>query len=338
MRANCGLEFASSAIGDVIGPVDTLVVAGGSGMDQAVADSELIDRIGVWRRTRAGSPRSAPAPSCSRPPACSRAGGRPPTGPTAVAGGRLRRGHRGSRRHLRPGRQRLDLRRRDRRDRPGPRARGRRPRTPGRGHRRASAGRLPTALRGRAQYSTLLAGQAADTEPVRDLLSWLRDHLTEDLSLPALARQVNLSERQFTRVFKAQVGVTAADHVEAVRLESACRLLETTDSTIEQIARTCGFGTPETMNRTFRRRLNATPAITATTSAATSPSHRHPEAVLAGRFWYGWRPVYGEIGSTSGPPRETGGLSISGPAVAPSFLNPRRPRSTMPAKRSTTGA
>ena len=36
VRANCGLEFASSAIGDVIGPVDTLVVAGGSGMDQAV--------------------------------------------------------------------------------------------------------------------------------------------------------------------------------------------------------------------------------------------------------------------------------------------------------------
>ena len=34
VRANCGLEFASSAIGDVIGPVDTLVVAGGSGIDQ----------------------------------------------------------------------------------------------------------------------------------------------------------------------------------------------------------------------------------------------------------------------------------------------------------------
>ncbi|HEY5784228.1 MAG TPA: helix-turn-helix domain-containing protein [Microlunatus sp.] len=69
----------------------------------------------------------------------------------------------------------------------------------------------------------------------------------------------NLSERQFTRVFKSEVGVTAADHVEAVRVDSACRLLETTNRTIEQIARTCGFGTPETMHRTFRRRLNTTP-------------------------------------------------------------------------------
>ena len=48
-------------------------------------------------------------------------------------------------------------------------------------------------------------------------------------------------------------------HVEAVRLESACRLLETTNSSIELVAKTCGFGTPETMNRTFRRRLNTTP-------------------------------------------------------------------------------
>ena len=112
---------------------------------------------------------------------------------------------------------------------------------------------------GQAQFSALLAGQAADTEPVRDLLSWLRDHLTADLSVAALARQVNLSERQFTRVFKSEVGVTAAGYVEAVRLDSACRLLETTNRTIAQIAKTCGFGTPETMNRTFRRRLNTTP-------------------------------------------------------------------------------
>ena len=112
---------------------------------------------------------------------------------------------------------------------------------------------------GQAQFSSLLAAQSADSAPVSDLLSWLRDHLTEDLSVAALARHVHLSERQFSRIFKAEVGVTAADHVEAVRLESACRLLETTNRSVEQIARTCGFGTPETMNRTFRRRLDTTP-------------------------------------------------------------------------------
>ena len=62
---------------------------------------------------------------------------------------------------------------------------------------------------GQAQFSALLAAQAADSEPMRDLLSWLPDHLTDDLSVTALARQVNLSERQFSRVFKAELGITA---------------------------------------------------------------------------------------------------------------------------------
>jgi transcriptional regulator GlxA family with amidase domain len=112
---------------------------------------------------------------------------------------------------------------------------------------------------GQAQFSALLAAQSADSEPVRDLLSWLPDHLTDDLSVTALAAQVNLSDRQFSRVFKAEVGSTPADHVEAARTEAACRLLETTHDSIENVARTCGFGSPETMNRSFRRRLNTTP-------------------------------------------------------------------------------
>jgi hypothetical protein len=42
------------------------------------------------------------------------------------------------------------------------------------------------------------------------------------------------------RTVKTDAGTTPADHIEAVRVEAACRLLETTRSSIEQIARTCG--------------------------------------------------------------------------------------------------
>jgi transcriptional regulator GlxA family with amidase domain len=112
---------------------------------------------------------------------------------------------------------------------------------------------------GQAQFSVLLAAQSADREPIRELMSWMLDHLADDLSVPALAHRASLSERQFTRVFKAEVGVSPAEHVESVRLECACRLLETTTGSIEHVARTCGYGVPETMNRSFRRRLNITP-------------------------------------------------------------------------------
>lgn len=112
---------------------------------------------------------------------------------------------------------------------------------------------------GQAQFSTLLAAQDAETEPIQDLLAWLPDHLGDDLTVKALAGQTHLSPRQFNRVFKADTGTTPADHVETVRTEAACRLLETTGASVEDIARRCGFGNPETMNRTFRRRLSTTP-------------------------------------------------------------------------------
>ena len=43
--ASCGLEFASSSIGDITGPVDTLMVAGGADMDAACADPVLLEHV-----------------------------------------------------------------------------------------------------------------------------------------------------------------------------------------------------------------------------------------------------------------------------------------------------
>jgi transcriptional regulator GlxA family with amidase domain len=47
--------------------------------------------------------------------------------------------------------------------------------------------------------------------------------------------------------------------VQASRIETARRLIEASDATFEDIARTCGFGTVETMYRTFQRTLGTTP-------------------------------------------------------------------------------
>ena len=45
---------------------------------------------------------------------------------------------------------------------------------------------------GQAQFSAVLAAQSSDHEPVRDVLTWLTDNLTADLSIPALAAQATL--------------------------------------------------------------------------------------------------------------------------------------------------
>jgi transcriptional regulator GlxA family with amidase domain len=113
---------------------------------------------------------------------------------------------------------------------------------------------------GQAQFSHGLAGQAASRPGIRELQGWILDNLTEDLTVPALADRVFMSHRNFARVFAAEVGLTPAAYVEGLRLERARVLLETTDHQLEEIAARCGFGTVETLRRTFARRLHVSPS------------------------------------------------------------------------------
>jgi transcriptional regulator GlxA family with amidase domain len=113
---------------------------------------------------------------------------------------------------------------------------------------------------GQAQFSTGLAGQAAERPSLRDLQDWIADNLGADLSVPALAERSFMSERNFARVFANQVGATPAAYVDALRVERARTLLETTGLQLEEVARRCGFGTVETLRRSFVRRLNVSPS------------------------------------------------------------------------------
>jgi len=110
-----------------------------------------------------------------------------------------------------------------------------------------------------AQFNAELRARMARRTPLRDLQHWIRAHPAADLSVPALASRGGLSPRQFTRVFAAETGVTPGQYVDQVRLEAACRLLVDTEHGLEQIARACGYGTPETMRRAFVRRLGIAP-------------------------------------------------------------------------------
>lgn len=79
------------------------------------------------------------------------------------------------------------------------------------------------------------------------------------LSVADLAAHVHISERQLTRIFKTELGMTPSAHVESARVETARNQLESTEATLERIASTCGFGTTDTLIRAFRRKLNTTP-------------------------------------------------------------------------------
>jgi transcriptional regulator GlxA family with amidase domain len=112
---------------------------------------------------------------------------------------------------------------------------------------------------GQAQFSAQLQAQAARTPAIAEIQRWLPDHLGEDLTVDRLADRAGMSTRSFSRSFRAETGTTPAAHVEALRVEAARRLLETTDQTVGAVARNVGFRHAETLHRAFARRVGTTP-------------------------------------------------------------------------------
>lgn len=112
---------------------------------------------------------------------------------------------------------------------------------------------------GQSQFSVPLAHPAGSREDLRALRRWIGEHLDADLSVPALAARMSMSERHFARVFRAETGSTPGSYVERMRLEAARRLLERTARLAPDIARACGFGSVESLHRVFRDRLDTSP-------------------------------------------------------------------------------
>ena len=112
---------------------------------------------------------------------------------------------------------------------------------------------------GQSQFSVQLQTQLADGAPLAELQSWIADHLDADLSVAALAHRVAMSPRNFARVFSRSVGRTPARHVEQLRVERARRRLEEGRAGVDEIAEQCGFGTRESLRRSFQRTLRVSP-------------------------------------------------------------------------------
>ncbi|MEI8632042.1 helix-turn-helix domain-containing protein [Vibrio sp. PP-XX7] len=96
---------------------------------------------------------------------------------------------------------------------------------------------------GQSQFSRHLLNQARAPGPIRDLQSWIIEHLTCDLSVNKLAERVAMSPRNFTRVFTRETGISPAKYVEEVRPANAAteQRLEQSAEGIEQIAMVTGF-------------------------------------------------------------------------------------------------
>lgn len=122
-----------------------------------------------------------------------------------------------------------------------------------------------------SQFSAI-ADMEPESDRIRHVLSYIREHLNESLTTELLASIACLSPRQFGRSFLAETGQTPAKAVERLRVEAAKARVEKSAEPIEAIARHVGFIDPERMRRAFIRIYGYPPQNIRRMALKTSPN------------------------------------------------------------------
>lgn len=111
-----------------------------------------------------------------------------------------------------------------------------------------------------AQFSTFLPAHELKSSLIKSLRPWLIKHLAGEIKVADMAEEVNMSPRNFARVFLNDTGLTPAKFIEKLRVEAARKYLEDTNLSIAQIAEKCGLGSVTSIRRIFLRHLEISPS------------------------------------------------------------------------------
>jgi transcriptional regulator GlxA family with amidase domain len=88
---------------------------------------------------------------------------------------------------------------------------------------------------------------------------WIADNYERTDAVTLMAAQSGLPKRTFDRRFKAATGYSPLNYIQALRIEEAKQLLETTDAPIDQIGREVGYEDVASFRRLFKRQAGMSP-------------------------------------------------------------------------------
>lgn len=112
---------------------------------------------------------------------------------------------------------------------------------------------------GQSQFSPSLQAPRPSTPSLRAVYDAIAADPAAELSTAALAAQLAMSPRHFTRVFSAETGVTPRRYIESVRVQTACVALDR-GASVAQSVEAAGFPSMDALRRAFRERLGVTPS------------------------------------------------------------------------------
>jgi transcriptional regulator GlxA family with amidase domain len=127
----------------------------------------------------------------------------------------------------------------------------------------AAAKRMVLFLRrsgNQAQFSSTLQRQEREPPKLRDISTFVLEHIDESLSVDRIATKVGMSPRTLSRWCREHLHESPAQLVRKLRLDEARRLLEETALPVKDIAARTGLSDASTLWRAFVEHLGVTPA------------------------------------------------------------------------------
>ena len=100
--------------------------------------------------------------------------------------------------------------------------------------------------------------RTAKSQYLNRVITYMKDHLQENLTLTRIAREAGLSESYLNAVFKECVKCAPMDYYINMKMEQACYLLCNTDMHIYQVAQYLGYDN-QYYSRAFKKVLGVPP-------------------------------------------------------------------------------
>ena len=94
---------------------------------------------------------------------------------------------------------------------------------------------------------------------IHPALNYIHDNYTQQFPIELLADMCHLSVTHFRRTFNTIMGISPLEFINNTRIEHACLLLSSTDSSILEISELVGFHSVSSFNRAFVKLMDIPP-------------------------------------------------------------------------------
>ena len=108
----------------------------------------------------------------------------------------------------------------------------------------------------------LLMQQETETyyqQKVHEVLSYIHNHLSDELNVKLLSEKFGISFFHFHRIFKAYLNEPLGSYINRVRLETAVKLIRYSDLPLTEIALRIGYNDSSAFSKTFSKEFRLSP-------------------------------------------------------------------------------